>query len=98
MLDLTQDQLNDLRRILDRRLPKREVRAFGSRVTGDAKPHSDLDLVVMDETPIADLAWAQLRLDLEESDLPFKVDVLHWPQAPESLRAAIARQSETITH
>jgi len=98
MLDLTQDQSTDLRQILERRLPNREIRAFGSRITGDAKPHSDLDLVVMGDTPIADLDWAQLRADLEESDPPFKVDVLHWPNAPDFLRESIARHSETITY
>ncbi len=91
MLELTADQLREVRAILAARLPGREVRVFGSRATGCAKPHSDLDLAVMGEEPITALAHAELVADFEESDLPFRVDVLAWRDAPAVLRAAIAR-------
>lgn len=96
MLDLTPDQLLLLRAILVARLPQREVRAFGSRATGLAKPHSDLDLVVMGEEPIPDPVLAELHADLEDSDLPFRVDVVLWPDAPPSLRVAITTTSTPI--
>lgn len=96
MLELTPEQLSQLRAILASRLPRREVRAFGSRVNGRAKPHSDLDLVVMGKEPIPDPVLAELHADLDDSDLPFRVDVLLWPDAPPSLRAAIASDSTPI--
>jgi len=37
MLDLTLEQLETVRAILHGRLPRREVRAFGSRVSGLAR-------------------------------------------------------------
>lgn len=98
MLDLSAEQINELRRILGQRLPRHEVRAFGSRVTGRAKPHSDLDLVVMGERAVDDLAWAELKADLEESNLPFHVDLVRWPDAPDSLRSSIIKRSEVISH
>jgi uncharacterized protein len=96
MLDLTPDQLLLLRAIFVARLPQREVRAFGSRATGLAKPHSDLDLVVMGEEPIPDLVLAELHADLEDSDLPFRVDVLLWPDTPPMLRAVITSASTPL--
>ena len=96
MLDLNPEYLQQLRAILSRRLPRREVRAFGSRVTGRAKPHSDLDLVAMGDVPVDDLSLAELHADLDDSDLPFRVDVVIWPDAPPHLREAIRRASILI--
>jgi len=96
MLDLTAAQLSELRAILARHLPHREVRVFGSRVTGRAKPYSDLDLIVMGEAPLADLILAELHADLEESDLPFRVDVLLWPDVPSWMREEVRHVSIPI--
>ena len=94
MLDLSASELACLRSLLVRRLPGREVRAFGSRVKGRAKPHSDLDLVVM--APITDLERFEFNADLDDSDLPFRVDVVVWQDLPESMRAAIGRDSAPV--
>ncbi|WP_291366558.1 nucleotidyltransferase family protein [Acetobacter sp. UBA5411] len=65
-------------RILNEIVPDREVRAFGSRVTGKAKPFSDLDLAVMGDEPLSLETRARLEEAFSESDLPWKVDVLDW--------------------
>jgi predicted nucleotidyltransferase len=96
MLDLTPQQLALVRAIVAARLPQREVRAFGSRVTGCAKLHSDLDLVIMGDEPVADPVLAELHADFDDSDLPFRVDVLNWSDAPTSLREAISHASIPI--
>jgi predicted nucleotidyltransferase len=67
---------------LARHLPNRQVRAFGSRATGRAWCYSDLDLLVMGSVPIPDLTLASLRADFEDSDLPFRVDVLEERDLP----------------
>nr|WP_228518410.1 MULTISPECIES: nucleotidyltransferase domain-containing protein [unclassified Gluconobacter] len=63
-------------RILNEIVPDREVRAFGSRVTGKAKPFSDLDLAVMGDGPLPLETRARLEEAFSESDLPWKVDIL----------------------
>jgi len=93
MLDLNEHELFIVRKILGTHLPGREVRAFGSRVTGKAKPSSDLDLAVMGDEPLPDAVHAEIVHDFEESDLPFRVDLLTWRDAPASLRQAIERDS-----
>lgn len=96
MLDLTQRQLDAVQSIMHRRLPGREVRAFGSRASGTAKPHSDLDLVIMGDDPLPVLALAELRDDLDDSDLPFRVDVLEWRDLPAAWRSEIVARSVAI--
>lgn len=96
MLDLAPEHLRLVQRLLAERLPGRAVRAFGSRVRGQAKTHSDLDLAVMGEEPIPDLVQAELRADFEESDLPFRVGLLAWQDAPAGLREIIAREGVEV--
>jgi predicted nucleotidyltransferase len=96
MLDLTADQLDTVRRILARHVPNRRVRAFGSRVIGRAWRYSDLDLVVMGLEPIPDLALARLRADFEDSDLPFRVDVIEERDLPAASASALLEQAEPL--
>jgi len=81
--------------VLARLLPGREVRAFGSRVTGRAKRFSDLDLAVLGprlpSSTLMDLADA-----FRESDLPFKVDVIEWESAQPYFRKIIEEKFEVI--
>lgn len=96
MLDLSPRQMTILRAILARHVPGREVRAFGSRVTGRAWRYSDLDLVVMGDEPLADLVRASLVADLEESDLPFHVDLIEARDLPAAWAAGFDDRSEPI--
>ncbi len=50
--------------------------AFGSRVKGAHREYSDLDLCYQADIP--DSVIAQLMDDFEQSDLPFKVDIVAW--------------------
>lgn len=78
MLDLAPHQLQLLLRILQQHVPDVTVWAFGSRVNGNAKPHSDLDLVLKTAAALPQQQLFALQDALEESDLPIKVDVLDW--------------------
>lgn len=77
-IDITPEERAIVLRILNEIVPDRDVRAFGSRVTGTAKPFSDLDLAVMGEEPLPLETRAQLEEAFSASDLPWKVDVLDW--------------------
>lgn len=82
MVDISAGQLALVRAILARHIPQRIVRAFGSRVTGKARPDSDLDLIVIGREALQDLTLARLRADFEDSDLPFRVDLFTEPDLP----------------
>ena len=63
------------------------VFVFGSRAKNKAKPLSDLDLCLKDSY---DKTFVRKLQDaFEESDLPFKVDVVVWSELTESFRKHI---------
>lgn len=74
--DIQPEHLALVRAILQRHVPQYDVWAFGSRVQGRAKVHSDLDLVIMTDRPLALDVVAALADDFAESDLPWKVDIV----------------------
>lgn len=91
-LQLDDQSLAEVRKILDDLAPKLKVWAFGSRATGTAKRFSDLDLVLEGEEPVAYATIAKLKHAFSESDLPIKVDVVDWNALDPEFRAAIAEQ------
>lgn len=96
MLDLRPQELALVRAILRRRLPDSQVWAFGSRVSGRAKPHSDLDLAIVSSSPVPLATLAEIEEDFSESDLPFRVDLVDWATAPKRFRVRIGRCYEVL--
>jgi predicted nucleotidyltransferase len=96
VLDLEPRHLAEVRRILALHAGGLEVRAFGSRVRGGAKPHSDLDLAVMTMDPLPIAKKVQLEHAFSESDLPFKVDVLYWDETSDPFRRLIDEAWEVV--
>ena len=96
MIDDIPDHLVTIRRILANRVPGCEVRAFGSRVTWTAKQYSDLDLAVAGEKLLDPDVLRPLKEDFEESDLPYRVDVVDWQALPVSFRSMIEKKCEVI--
>ncbi|GAB4483949.1 MAG: nucleotidyltransferase domain-containing protein [Anaerolineales bacterium] len=78
MIDLPPAQLKIVQTILAQYAPDCEVRAFGSRVRGTAKPYSDLDLVFIGRSRLPFKKISAIRTAFEESELLFRVDVLDW--------------------
>lgn len=64
------------------------VWVFGSRATGCARRTSDLDLAVDAGRPLTRRETSSLRNLFEESDLPYRVDVVDWHCAASGFREA----------
>ncbi len=92
---MTSDQRETLVSLLSRHLPDTEAWAYGSRAKGTARPASDLDMVVFAK-PEQARAVSDLRESLEESSLPFRVDLFVWNELPESFREHIEREHVVI--
>ena len=89
-LIMTPRAYDTLMGLLRRHLPDTVVWAYGSRVTGRARPQSDLDLVAF--VPAEQrLRVLDLKDALAESDLPFRVDLLIWDEIPASFHREIQR-------
>jgi type I restriction enzyme S subunit len=95
-IDLNPHDLLEVLQVLDTYLPGVEVRAFGSRVRWTAKPYSDLDLALMTHQPLPLDQAAQLREALDETTLPFKVDVVDWSSTSETFRDIIQSNNVII--
>ncbi len=85
-LNISQDNLNLLQAIFAEHIPAGKVLAFGSRVNGNSTESSDLDIAVGGCSPVE---LSLLREALDESNLPFRVDVLDYETIPHSFRENI---------
>jgi predicted nucleotidyltransferase len=82
-------QWDELSSILSSHLPGRTVWAFGSRATGlRVKRYSDLDLLI-DGDSLSFREAALLDEALDESRLPFKVDVVQMSALAPEFRSRI---------
>lgn len=76
MIQLTTAQLQEVHDILNQHLPSATVHIFGSRANGSARAGSDLDLLINLGRRITIAELAELKNAFDESDLPFKVDLV----------------------
>lgn len=90
-IDITPEERAIVLRILNEIVPDREVRVFGSRVTGKPKPFSDLDLAIMGDEPLPLETRTRLEEAFSESELPWKVDVLDWVQIDANFKNIISK-------
>ncbi|WP_341761012.1 nucleotidyltransferase domain-containing protein [Candidatus Tisiphia endosymbiont of Thecophora atra] len=92
MINLEQEDFLLLKSIL-KKYPY-TFKAYGSRSKGSNRKFSDLDLYIMEL--ISDEELLNLQEELEESDLPIKVDVKRWlVDMNEDFRSLIEKD---ITH
>jgi type I restriction enzyme S subunit len=95
-LDVPPPALRVVLDMLARHVPDREIRVMGSRVSGRAKPFSDLDLVVMGDEPLDLRVLGQLRDEFDESNLPFSVDIVEWASSSDAFRRIITGQAQPL--
>lgn len=91
-LTITNEELVIVKQILQTHIPNLEVWAFGSRVKGNAKPYSDLDLAVITKEPLSLQTHADLVDAFSESDLPWKVDIVDWALLTENFKHVVQSQ------
>ena len=93
-LHLSSRHCEEIEALLHKHLPDVEVWAYGSRVNGQSHDGSDLDLVLrgpelaeIDASRLADFIEA-----LQDSTIPFLVEVRDWVRLPESFHREIERE------
>lgn len=70
-------------------LPEAEIIVFGSRIHGTAKPWSDLDLAIKAESALDWKMLEEIKEAFQDSELPFRVDVLDWNDIMDAFCEAI---------
>lgn len=81
--------LNILQNIFAEYCPDSEIWVYGSRIDGSAHSGSDLDLVVRKHG--SDFNFAKLKDVLNESDIPFLIDINIFDELPKSFQQEILR-------
>jgi type I restriction enzyme S subunit len=95
-MDLDPRHLAAIRAVLAREVPNHTVYAFGSRVSGGARPWSDLDLAAFGQEPLTLRQLRQLREAFEDSELPMRVDVSDGLRLPEALAREVRERGEVV--
>ena len=95
-MKLQDKELALVQKILSEIVPHCEVWAFGSRVKGNPKPFSDLDLALVDNKPIPLDTRASLAEAFSESDLPWKVDLVDWHSISPEFQKIIRASYEVV--
>jgi len=85
-----------IKNILSQIIPERQVWAFGSRVNGNKKEFSDLDIVVLGEKTLAPEKEADLHNAFINSDLPFKIDIVVWSRTTDQFKSIINQSHKVI--
>ncbi len=89
-LDIDPDHEAIVRAILARHLPPGvSVAVFGSPARGRSRRYSDLDLALLGDGPLPTSLLADLAEAFDESDLPWKVDLVDWAAANEGFRKIV---------
>lgn len=73
-------------------LPAR-ILLFGSRARGDARPASDVDVAILPSAPLPPGLLPRIRDRLEESCIPFHVDVVDLSEADGQFRSAVLEEA-----
>ena len=76
--------------------PNVEIIIVGSRVRGEAKTYSDLDVALQGLKTLNPLQLLKLQEIFDESKLPFKVDVLDLRAVTDGFREHIEKTGERI--
>jgi len=87
LLNLDDAQKQEVIRFCKFFIPDAAVYIFGSRAKGTATPRSDLDIALESTNEIPYGKLMQLKDALNNSDLPFHIDVVNWQTIPPSFRA-----------
>jgi len=93
MTPTRQRALDEVRRIVLNRLADRRARVylFGSCARGDVTRLSDIDVAIEPLEPLPGVLLAEIRDDLEESTVPYFVDVVDLSTVKPEFRARVER-------
>ena len=75
MIDLDVKYINFIKNTISSYLKEYKLYIFGSRVNGNARKYSDIDIAI-ESDKLTPAIKSQIELDFENSTLPYEVDVI----------------------
>ena len=98
-MSVDQHELEIITTITRKLLPKtHRAFLFGSRATGENRPHSDYDLGIEGPRPLSPREWGELHDALEEAPILHAVDVVDFAAANDAFKERATEQTIPIVH
>ncbi len=98
MIAITKDERDFIEKAFKVFLPTgTTVYYFGSRVSGQHRQYSDLDIAIKTPQPIQDGTLSNLKATFEGSDLPFRVDLTDYSTLSDEFRGIVDATSEKVS-
>ncbi|MFA6535787.1 MAG: nucleotidyltransferase domain-containing protein, partial [Candidatus Babeliales bacterium] len=88
---MTEQDKQKLIKIITKYLPKAQIYLFGSRARKDNSPRSDIDIAIDNKNKIDNLTLSNIREEIEESTIPFTVDIIDLNNISEDLKKQILK-------
>ncbi len=76
MIHITDREQQIILSILDQYINYKKIIVFGSRITERFHCSSDIDLAIVGDQPIDSSIFGLVLMELSDSDLPYKVDIV----------------------
>ncbi len=96
MIDLKDEYLQIIRKIIRERFPECRILVYGSRITGKSWEFSDIDIAIDNGSEIS---WSELY-DLKEAlsltDIPIIVDICDYNDISDNFRKVILENYEVM--
>ena len=98
MICVSESEMKIITDILRSYISNGEVRAFGSRYKWTSKDYSDLDIAIVqyDKKSMPIMKLAEIKEAFEDSELPYRVDVLDYWGISSEFQAIIDTGYEVI--
>lgn len=91
---MTDNDKKTILKIIEKHVPKARVYLFGSRARHDHTAESDIDVAIDASAAIDRDALANIREELEESTIPFTIDVVDIHTAAPKLKEQILKDGK----
>lgn len=88
---MTEQDKQKLIKIITKYLPQTQIYLFGSRARKDNSPRSDIDIAIDNKNKIDNLTLSNIREEIEESTIPFTVDIVDLNNISEDLKTQILK-------
>ncbi len=90
--------LSAIQKIIRNYLPDKnfQIFLFGSRASGFARRFSDFDIGITGKTRVPPTKLELIQSDLEDSDIPYKVEVVDFAGVDESFKNLALKQTRPL--
>ena len=90
-MSVKKEYKNELLAIILKYVPSCTVYFFGSRAKNQEKIGSDIDLAIASNDPILDDKITKILIDIDETTIPAKVDIINLQTAHQNIKTEILK-------